>query len=1279
MVAELLQYVEEVNDATIGWVNENTTRVKAWTNELNDLRASWERISAIINLSLDYKKQCDSCRTHRFSNLSFLIDFFVQIPEPPVIDLPTLPDFTLDLSDLNLGASVTLPNFEFVPIPIRLPVLPNVDLPDAPPVNFAAELPGFGLAFNLKLPVAPNFDDLLASLRLDELLPPLELPKLPLVPLPPELSLEGFQFIATLEGYIEALTKALRVVCLLENGLLPTIPEITLKEQIEAMTARPLTPLLPIDIRAGIGFKLPDLPTFEYLKEVKFIGHTYFTISFDLFVDALGELAGAWNQTMEEIVNPLNSGVQDLNSAFKDLLKFDFGTENLDSLEIKLSPTEQLLKDTAIPVNLDLSSYDEPAKTDRLTTTHLFAQAANDQNRDNTDNNGTSVPQLVTPPGIYLNNALTGTAEKVIKFVPQNINNTLLSLTDFDNDDDTDLIYNLGQEIFFKENLTKTGQKDHVKSRPQIYELAQISPAIAQTVPDLAVNFADQGETVRITFAELEETELLSIKLRPQAETIQAPTEIFAITEITNENIPDDFRAGANGLLTYSGNKTKITINGHELVKPQGSKLYLIPLNKQNSISIDKPEGEFLINYELHLANNKKPLISSNYTNLSLLNCSDDRGPTLEAKAQNLSFSIYQPITIDLSSAKDGLKKPETYYLDLMPNLDSDNDGNPVNDRDLEAPSNQAKNRGLFRIKAIEKPGPKTIYAGLIDENGNESNFPIKLEIFVPKIQISAITNNSITGSISPALENIPINIIRTRYGNPSYLVGKSAKQKNGTTVLTDKRGRFSLTGLKNSRSIAILDSKNAILAEINQDNGNVVIRKNLSYEAFRPEANKTTLGGSIKNNKGQTVTNLYLATDGLTDLALLEQAYFGKVSRTGKNGIFISDTDSKDEFKLTELPGTDTLAPGGILVSKAEQKLISIDSFGLVNYLNTEALAKVSITPSKSSNIDDLPSFEIKSQSQTIAKIKIRTKKLKIAQDKTASATELNNRRVQTSNTFVDLKANDPEADIVNYLVEKGVISGVSKGDQRFIELDRTMTRAEFTKILLNVLCIVPRPESYQNPFAFADIQIIGQMPWFYPFTKEAFLRGFVTGYKGLIDPVSKKPLFLPERSISRAEAFKVLLEVLESQDKLSLESLNESQSTVWYKPYLDYALTIKPAIITNEEASQPDLSLTRRDFIIIVNRLLKFSNCLADKPTTSADITGTTLDTKTESNQPNFDQSFAQSGIILEVINCNVCPCPYRLEYLSDLIPNDEIMAVIKDGDGQIVGRSETLAPPQ
>ncbi|MBP7819546.1 hypothetical protein KA036_01785, partial [Candidatus Gracilibacteria bacterium] len=119
--------------------------------------------------------------------------------------------------------------------------------------------------------------------------------------------------------------------------------------------------------------------------------------------------------------------------------------------------------------------------------------------------------------------------------------------------------------------------------------------------------------------------------------------------------------------------------------------------------------------------------------------------------------------------------------------------------------------------------------------------------------------------------------------------------------------------------------------------------------------------------------------------------------------------------------------------------------------------------------------------------------------------------------------------------------------------------------------------------------------------------------------------------------------------------------------------------AIITNEEASQPDLSLTRRDFIIIVNRLLKFSNCLADKPTTSADNTGTTLDTKTESNQPNFDQSFAQSGIILEAINCNVCPCPYRLEYLSDLIPNDEIMAVIKDGDGQIVGRSETLAPPQ
>lgn len=52
------------------------------------------------------------------------------IPSIPVIKFPRWPNIILDLSDIQLGINISVPEFQFNLAPIKLPDLPDLSLPN---------------------------------------------------------------------------------------------------------------------------------------------------------------------------------------------------------------------------------------------------------------------------------------------------------------------------------------------------------------------------------------------------------------------------------------------------------------------------------------------------------------------------------------------------------------------------------------------------------------------------------------------------------------------------------------------------------------------------------------------------------------------------------------------------------------------------------------------------------------------------------------------------------------------------------------------------------------------------------------------------------------------------------------------------------------------------------------------------------------------------------------------------------------------------------------------
>jgi len=186
------------------WLNTNATRFSKYVDAIVLIIWAIKSRQAIISFSTDWSEKCSKCSNDDYSSFSCSLSFLC--PKLPILPIPQfkIPNIILDLSHIDLWISILLPKFNFVPIKIPLPQIP--DLPEPPTYN---------------INISKIYELGIDSLDIDELTQlmkslnfgfakDLTIPTVPILPSPPNLP-ELPSFIPSIEFDLPVLPPAPRI------------------------------------------------------------------------------------------------------------------------------------------------------------------------------------------------------------------------------------------------------------------------------------------------------------------------------------------------------------------------------------------------------------------------------------------------------------------------------------------------------------------------------------------------------------------------------------------------------------------------------------------------------------------------------------------------------------------------------------------------------------------------------------------------------------------------------------------------------------------------------------------------------------------------------------------------------------------------------------------------------------------------------------------------------------------------------------------------------------
>lgn len=275
---QILCNIEIINKVIWWRIYDNGKRFKTWVELIVLLKAILKSWQLIIDIFIEFNATCSVCKNERYNLIYWIIKLIsALIPQIPVIQFPKWPDIIIDLHNIRAGINILIPEFDFKPVPIVLPNLPDLYLPDTPNLKINISLPQIPL-----LPALPELPDLpeipsLPDVKLPDLPPPPKIPKL----------------FWALEAVLKILKLVAKVLCLRKQiwNLLP--PEWRAWDAIARITERNGT--LPID------FLFIDLPQFSipFIDAIKVT--SYVNLEFD--VDFITEMAKSTLEPFNRFVN----------------------------------------------------------------------------------------------------------------------------------------------------------------------------------------------------------------------------------------------------------------------------------------------------------------------------------------------------------------------------------------------------------------------------------------------------------------------------------------------------------------------------------------------------------------------------------------------------------------------------------------------------------------------------------------------------------------------------------------------------------------------------------------------------------------------------------------------------------------------------------------------------------------------------------------------------------------------------------------------------------------
>lgn len=176
-----------------------------------------------------------------------------------------------------------------------------------------------------------------------------------------------------------------------------------------------------------------------------------------------------------------------------------------------------------------------------------------------------------------------------------------------------------------------------------------------------------------------------------------------------------------------------------------------------------------------------------------------------------------------------------------------------------------------------------------------------------------------------------------------------------------------------------------------------------------------------------------------------------------------------------------------------------------------------------------------------------------------------------ESEQLFPDVSQTHPNFQAINYLKNEGIIQGFGDGS---FKPDQKVTRAQLLKIILLA------NNHNIDESALSTFPDVNRSAWYSAFVKKATDLQIVNGYPD--------GSFKPDKTVNRAEAFKIILETLKGSE-LSAPDFSpypDAPANQWFAKYAAFA---KSNNLIDSALFEPVMEMTRADVSEVMFRILK------------------------------------------------------------------------------------------
>ncbi len=779
-----------------------------------------------------------------------------------------------------------------------------------------------------------------------------------------------------------------------------------------------------------------------------------------------------------------------------------------------------------------------------------------------------------------------GINENAINYTAELGGKTNVVFMDYDYDDDTDIVYSMGGEVYLKENF-------------KVDERMPKGEVIVGLNKNSVSDFVSSVGAVEGAVSNYTGSEKADLSWKNGGEDV-----VGYEIEVVNSLLDDPEKSMYLALVEKADSDI-----GKELAGKKDYKQVFELNNKDEpKISLELPNGNyfarvFAINEEGERGSGSLPVL------LSPQICADKEPPMPAVSVgdgngggSDYKVSVFKTLVIDASQSFDPNGKISEYYLEIVP---YSNGAKKVTT--LELPNDRTN--PIFNIGPFVNEGDigtHKFILHVVDEAGNSSKQEISVEVFAPEISLDPTFSrlSTASGETNPKINNIALSLMRNRYlyrvvdeklnlvPMIQKVITKSADADG--RYHTAENGTYSISDFNKEDIIQVQSAKGEIAAEVNGKNGNagnVGAGYRLSVVAAKDGKPMYIL---MSDQEGRELGKEYVISDPNIDVSI----------DTSGQGVSITDRDHSDNYEFRKLGAGDAGHPGGaVLVDTTNSKQLAIvDTSGNIVIFDNKIRLRVKGNDLRKDNLI----IEILAGQRVIGEVYINAlngaERVKIVGPNDVPFLQPNEREASTADGQNLVSAGD---NAVRDLFTKGILEG-QKTDTGFeYRPEQMINRAEFVKVVLKMLCIIPGADAYQ-PYAsgkgYVDVPFKEKLDWYYPYIKESSKLGLVEGYKGERDEASGLLPFRPDHTVNRAEATKIILQALELKGIVDLKNIKEGSP--WYRdyikagqnltPYLKSGIAIKNNfIITPEEAQLPEEALTFEQLTEMALRVLDIYNC--------------------------------------------------------------------------------------